>query len=88
MATSSIYTLTTEEFEDSLDHAKASVMKALVGDGLLEEDVADKWSLSHTVIVRRKSVFKSFLSNLWKDAKTKEGESYYLIVGITPEQSK
>lgn len=75
------YSLNTEEYETALDYAKAAVISALVAEGVMTEDEGDEWSASHTVIVRKKNVFKTFLSSFWDDSKKAEGV-YLLVVSL------
>lgn len=75
------YTLSTEEYEEAMDHAKAAVISALVKEGVMTNEEGDEWSVSHTIIVRKKNVFKTFLSKFWDDSKKAEG-NYLLVVSL------
>lgn len=71
---------TEREMEENFDAVKVTILRSLVADGLLDLDVADKWSKSHTVLLRPKSIFRT-LSKLWSDAKDETSEHrYHMIV--------
>lgn len=79
MSAINMYTLDKEQFEDSCDVVKACVMQALVREGLLDAEKADAWAASHTVIVRKKSFFRTVTDRFLK-AESKENWDYYLVV--------
>jgi len=59
-----VYSLTIEELEDNLDACKASVLTALVNEELLDLEKAKDWSENHTVLIRRKSFFRT-ITDKW-----------------------
>ncbi len=76
-----VYNLTKDELEDFADNVKVVILKALVIDKLIPEEIADEWSSSHTVIHRRKSIFRT-ISNLWKNEKEDPNKDYLTAVKI------
>ena len=80
MAGMSVYSLTAEEIEELADVIKVSILRALIKGGLIEEQAADDWAITHTVITRRKTIFRT-LTTLWKNTEEIDG-LYYLVVEI------
>ena len=78
MGTIAMYSLMASEIEDIADTVKACVLRALASDGLIEEQAADNWAAVHTVIVRKKTVFRT-LTSLWRDMQETDG-LYYIVV--------
>jgi hypothetical protein len=76
--------MTIRDIENSIDHAKAVILANLVEEGLLSREDADKWSLFHHVLIRKKTIFKSLLSTVWKDAKESDDSEYYVVVKLSP----
>ena len=74
-----MYHFDKEHFEDSCDVVKAVVVQALVREGLLGSEKADAWAASHTVIVRKKSFFRTVTDKFLK-AESRENWDYYLVV--------
>ena len=79
MAGMTMFHVTIDEMEDDADHVKIMVMDALVKDGLIPRDVAEAWAEHNTVIIRRKSIFRT-LSDKWRKEKVEQGKMYYLVV--------
>lgn len=67
----------TRGMENYADHIKIVVLAALVRDGKLTEQDAEKWATSHTIIRRKKGFFRT-ISDVF--AKTEEAETGYLLV--------
>lgn len=72
------YSLTKEDLEDWGESFKTAIVSALVSENIIELSVADEWCASHTVILKKKSIFKT-ISNLFSNA-TSEDRSYRLLV--------
>jgi len=66
------YQHTKEELESDFDTVKFTTVEALVNSGLIEKDVADEWCKSHTPIVRKNGVFKSFIRKVTNKSDGKE----------------
>jgi hypothetical protein len=79
MATINTWNMTQENMEDTADMVKAIVAEAMVGDGLLPAEVADAWCASHTVIMRKKSIFRT-ISDLWKKAEESQKGMMLMVV--------
>ncbi len=63
-----MYSYSQSTLEDCYDSAKVAVLMALAEEGVIEETVAEEWSKTHTIIIRKKSFFRT-LSNLWRKEK-------------------
>ena len=72
-----LYNLTKEQMEDWFDHVKASVLVSLVREGALDEEWADRWAESHTLLLRRKSIFRT-ITDKW--SKEKESDKLFILV--------
>ena len=75
--TVTMYAYDRQGLEDFADAIKRVVVGKLVHEGLLDEDVADEWCAHHTVIGRKKTIFRT-LCKRWEDVEKAEG--YYWIV--------
>jgi hypothetical protein len=82
MATMHMYSHTRSELEDFLDQAKVAIVSALIDDGLLCSQEAEEWTATHTIILRRKNIFRT-ISNLWKKAPKIEGLYFIVVTGST-----
>lgn len=67
-----------EDMEADLDKAKVEVVETLVKEGLLSDLEGEKWCNTHTIIMRKKSFFRT-ISRAWRMAKPLSN-NYYLIV--------
>ena len=76
-----MFNLTKEDMEDDADDTKVIILKALVRDNLLSSSVADKWAESHTIILRKKNIFRT-LSDKFKKEGEEETTHYLLVVKI------
>jgi len=77
MARIDMFSFTNEELEEYLDAVKPVIVRALVRDGFMESEEADEWCKQHTVLLRKKSFFRT-LTDKWK--KDEEAEGSYIIV--------
>ena len=77
MATVEYFSTDNAGLEVCADQVKVVVLGALVRDGALEQDVAEEWSKSHTIVRRTKSFFRT-LTDLFR--KTEESDGVYLLV--------
>lgn len=73
-----VYRYTKEELEDFSDKVKASVLKALSEQAIVTQEQADEWCKSHTVVVRERNRFYSFLDKL--KGKTEPANTFFIIV--------
>lgn len=71
------YTITREDLEEQADVVKTLVLSVLVNDGFLDKQAADDWASKHTIIGRRKTIFRT-VTNLWR--KTAEHDGLFWIV--------
>ena len=76
------YTLTQSDLEDLADVVKTVIVGGLVKEGLLESDIAEDWARTHTLIARKKSIFRT-ISRLWKDTAEPGGLTWRLVRDIT-----
>jgi len=74
-----IYSLTKDDLENTADKIKPVVLAALVKDGLISQADAETWCENHTVILRKKSFFRT-LSDKWHKTKDDSG-LIYIVVG-------
>ena len=72
MAAIEMFNMEAKDLEDMADSVKSVVLQALVKDNLLETDMAESWSGKHTVILRKKSFFRT-LTDAWKKEPEKDG---------------
>ena len=72
-----MFSFTHEELETYIDNIKPVIVVGLVKSGLLDADDADKWCEEHTVLLRKKSLFRT-ISDKWK--KDEETKGNYVIV--------
>ena len=78
MATLVTYHLTNEDIEEIADLIKVTIMDKLRRDGILDLDRADDWCKTHTVIIVKKSVFRT-ISEFWKNAGEYEGLAFEVV---------
>lgn len=71
-----VYNLIKAQLEDHMDVTKEVVIGALVSEGVLDKDIAEEWSATHTIILRKKSFFRT-LSNKWN--KEKKSDNDFLL---------
>ena len=71
------YDMDDRALEDYADSVKVIIVGALAGDGLIDKEIADTWCSEHTVIRRKKNIFRT-ISKLWRD--TEEAEGMYMMV--------
>jgi len=66
--------------EDFADGVKASVLAALVKEKIIKEDIAEDWCENHTIILKKKTIFKTISDKWFKEASLKDSEGDYVIV--------
>lgn len=69
---------TNEQLESMSDQVKMSVVQAMVREGVLEADMADNWCKTHTVILRKKTFFRT-ITKLWS-RESENSEGAYIVV--------
>ena len=82
MSTLAMFQYTTADMEDTADVLKAILLKALVDDGLLTASIADDWAATHTLIIRKKNLFRT-LTDRWLNVTEKEHAWYWMVVRTT-----
>lgn len=75
MESSMLFTET--ELEDTLDTTKVSIIAALVRENIVTAKQGEEWAKSHTIVLRKKSVFRT-ISNLW--SKEEETKNYKIHI--------
>lgn len=80
MSSLDMYSLTKMDMEEQAETIKLTIFKALVRDGVIDFDVADKWCQTHSVILTKKTIFKT-ISNLW-EKKDSSGGYFYSVVSL------
>ena len=83
MSSLEMFQYTTSDIEDMADVLKAILLKALVSDGLLIAELAEEWAVTHTLIIRKKSIFRT-LTDRWLNVAEKEHAWYWLVVKAMP----
>jgi len=79
---------TTEQLERDYDSVKTAIVLALVNEGYMTQDEADEWCTTHTIILRKKSIFRTF-TNRFKKKKGVEKGQYMLVVKLVePKEEK
>lgn len=81
MGTTTRYMFSNRDLEFTADQVKAIVIDALVADGKIDGEVAHKWCLDHTIIIRKEYKFMSLLYrflNLFKDPDPEQKR--YIVV--------
>lgn len=71
-----VYTMHPGEIEELLDSSKTIILASLVAEGYIADDVADDWCRNHTLVVRKKTMFRT-ISKLWKRAA--EAVGFYVL---------
>ena len=62
-----------------IENIKVVTLEALVTEKIIDEKVAEEWCENHTIILRKKSIFKT-ISNKWRKSKSTEGNRSFMIV--------
>ena len=77
MATSQI--MSQRQLEIFADEIKAITVGALVESGLVAHDIAEDWSQEHTLICRKKSIFRTFTAK-WKNEEPLNDGAWWMVV--------
>lgn len=83
-----VYTFSVAEFEDVLDRTKVTLLRDLVRKGMIDFEEAEKYCATHTIIVRKTSIFRT-ISRAWSDKQDEVDKGSYMIVvnnGIPMEE--
>jgi len=75
MATISTWNLHRDEMDDLADNAKALVVAALVDEGELDKDIGNEWCKTHTLVLRKKTMFRTLLEKIVQ----KESEQFVVV---------
>lgn len=78
MSSLDTFAMMKDDFENEADKIKAIILDALVKDGLLGENQADNWCKTHTIILRKKSIFRT-ISDAWKKEHDSQGYLYVVV---------
>ena len=62
-----------------IENIKVVTLEALVTEKIIDEKVAEEWCENHTIILRKKSIFKT-ISNKWRKSKSTVGNRSFMIV--------
>jgi hypothetical protein len=74
-----LYTHSHTDLEDNADFVKMVTINALVHDGYLTNEEGEEWCKHNTIILRKKSIFRT-ISDLWKKTKESKDSLHYLVV--------
>jgi len=80
-----VYSFSTSEIEEVADTAKVTVLKALVDEGLLDTTVAEEWAKTHTLMYRKKNIFRT-LGTAWKNATEIDGFYLTCVKAVVPKR--
>ena len=80
-----VYSLTVEDLEGTADTVKAAVLRDLVQEGMLVAEIADMWAANHTLIMRRKTFFRT-VTDLWKKIPEDVKNCYWIVVAKKPNE--
>lgn len=87
MSTIKTWTMTQSDLEDTADSIKAVIAEAMVDSGILAADAANKWCASHTLIMRKKNIFKT-ISDLWEKSEESKGMFFIAVKTTNKEEDK
>jgi hypothetical protein len=73
-----VFTLDKGDMEEALDQAKAVVLISLVNEGLLSLEEAEIWASTHTVVLKKKSFFRT-LTDRWKRTDDVQGHLMFVV---------
>ena len=73
-----VMTYTKEQLEEYSDQVKIAVMQSIVNEKIMEKEQADDWCSNHTVILRKRSIFRT-LTEKWLKSKKERGD-FILVV--------
>lgn len=85
MSSYNVYTLDREQLEEMADKIKLVVLNALVEEGRMTFEEADKWCKEHTIIQKKKTFFRT-LSDLWTKTETVKDAYYWVIVKLVKRE--
>ena len=76
-----VYSLTDENMNNLADSLKVVLIKALVREKIITEEIAEKWCETHTLLKKKKSFFRT-ISGKWLNASEREDEYYFIVVKL------
>lgn len=76
---STLYTLSSFDMEAIADHVKVVVIDAMMREGILSYEDAEEWCEQHTVLRRKKSIFRT-LTDKWLKFKEEKDTNYWIVV--------
>jgi len=76
-----VMTYTKEQLEEYSDQVKIAVMQSLVNEKIMEKEQADDWCGNHTVILRKRGIFRT-LTEKWLKSQKEKGD-FILVVKRT-----
>jgi hypothetical protein len=72
--------LSTEELVDTADTLKVIIVSALLNDGIIKDKkAADEWCSKHSVIIRKKSMFRDLFGKWSKEKETTDGVFFVVV---------
>lgn len=70
---------TKSQLEEHSDIVKIVVLESLVAEKMLTEKEADQWAKTHTILLRKKSFFRT-ITDLWsKEKEIDERECIFVV---------
>jgi len=77
MTIETYYSMTQSDLEEFADQIKVAILMALADSDVIVMDDAREWAENHTVILRKKGIFRT-LTDKWR--KTEEVSGHEVIV--------
>ena len=68
-----------ENLELNADSTKVAILSALVEENLIDGKIAEEWCETHTIILRKKNIFKT-MTDKWFKSEDAAAEILYTIV--------
>lgn len=76
------YQNTIEDLERAADTVKICILSALVKEGLLKKEQAEEWCENHTLIMRKRNIFRTLTDKFIKTKPTIDGHIYITVKKI------
>jgi hypothetical protein len=77
--------MTDASLEDNFDVCKVAIMDALATEGFVTKEAAEEWCATHTVILRKKGVFRT-LTEKWKLAPVSPSLKLRVVKSVIGEE--
>ncbi len=75
-----LYSYSNEQLEDHADQMKSLTVRGLVESGIIDEEVAEEWAESHTLIKRKKSFFRAVSDRFFNGPDNSPSGELWMVV--------